>query len=38
VFYDVTESLVEVLAIVPKSQTEGWQERYGEADETSSSH
>ncbi len=33
VFYDVTEDTVEVLAIVPKSETEHWLERYGESDE-----
>ena len=36
VFYDVTERAVEILAIVPKSQTIEWLERYGETDETSS--
>jgi mRNA-degrading endonuclease RelE of RelBE toxin-antitoxin system len=36
VFYDVTESTVQVLAIMPKSETESWLERYGEADEESS--
>ena len=38
VFYDVTEATVQVLAVVPKSQTENWLERYGEADETSPSN
>ena len=36
VFYDVTEHAVEILGIVPKSQTLEWLERYGETDETSS--
>lgn len=36
VFYDVTEHAVEILGIVPKSQTIEWLERYGETDETSS--
>ncbi len=35
VFYDVTEVGVEVLAIVPKSETSLWLERYGETDEES---
>ena len=35
VFYDVTESSVEVLAIVPKSEAEAWLQRYGESDEAS---
>ena len=30
VFYDVKESEVEVLAIVPKSRASEWLERYGE--------
>ena len=30
VFYDVTESTVEVLAIVPKSKTEAWLSQAGE--------
>ena len=37
VFYDVTETAVEVLAIVPKSQALQWLERYGDSDEESSS-
>lgn len=36
VFYDVTESAVEVLAIVPKSQAAAWLEQAGEADEGNS--
>jgi mRNA interferase RelE/StbE len=36
VFYDVTESVVEVLAIVPKAEVEAWLERHGEIDETDS--
>jgi mRNA-degrading endonuclease RelE of RelBE toxin-antitoxin system len=34
VFYDVTELAVEVIAIVPKSETVKWLERHGESDET----
>ncbi len=30
VFYDVTESTVEVLAIVPKSEAEAWLSKAGE--------
>ncbi len=37
VSYDVTETAVEVLAIVPKSQALQWLERYGDSDEESSS-
>ncbi len=37
VFYDVTECAVEVLAIVPKSETNEWLLRYGERDERSGS-
>jgi mRNA interferase RelE/StbE len=35
VFYDVTENIVEVLAIIPESEAERWLERHGESDETS---
>lgn len=35
IFYDVKDDIVEVLAIVPKSEAEGWLERCGEADEES---
>jgi mRNA interferase RelE/StbE len=35
IFYDVEDDTVQVLAIVPKSEAEGWLERYGEADEGS---
>ena len=35
VFYDVKNDIVEVLAIVPKSETEAWLEQHGEADEGS---
>jgi mRNA-degrading endonuclease RelE of RelBE toxin-antitoxin system len=35
VFYDVTDDIVEVLAIVPKSEANDWLERYGESDEES---
>ena len=37
VFYDVTEEVVQVLAIVPKSEAEAWLAKHGESDETSSS-
>jgi len=37
VFYDVTDDVVEVLAVVPKSQANDWLERYGEKDEKSGS-
>jgi mRNA-degrading endonuclease RelE of RelBE toxin-antitoxin system len=30
IFYDVTDEVVEVLAIVPKSEATAWLERYGE--------
>lgn len=33
VFYDVTDKLVEVLAIVPKAEAETWLDRAGESDE-----
>lgn len=29
VFYDVTEEVVEILAIVPKAEAAAWLERYG---------
>ncbi len=35
VFYDVTETAVEVLAIIPKSEVENWLKRYGATDEES---
>lgn len=35
VFYDVVDGVVEVLAIVPKSEADEWLERHGESDETS---
>ena len=35
VFYDVTETTVEILGIVPKSEALEWLERYGESDERS---
>ena len=35
VFYDVTENSVEILAIVPKSESSKWLGRHGESDETS---
>jgi mRNA-degrading endonuclease RelE of RelBE toxin-antitoxin system len=31
VFYDVAESAVEILAIVPKSEAESWLENVGES-------
>lgn len=34
VFYDVREEVVEVLAVVPKSEADQWLGRYGESDET----
>src|SRR5262245_59197551 len=37
VLYDVTEEVVQVLAIVPKSEADAWLARHGESDETSSS-
>ena len=37
VFYDVTEKVVEVLAIVPKSEADAWLAKHGESDETGSS-
>jgi mRNA-degrading endonuclease RelE of RelBE toxin-antitoxin system len=36
-FYDVTEEVVQVLAIVPKSTVDAWLAKHGESDETSSS-
>jgi mRNA interferase RelE/StbE len=33
IFYDVAETKVEVLAIVPKSEVDRWLERYGAIDE-----
>lgn len=35
VFYDVTETAVEILGNVPKSEALKWLERYGESDERS---
>jgi len=32
VFYDVTETTVEVLAIIPKGEAQSWLEREGAAD------
>jgi mRNA interferase RelE/StbE len=37
VFFDVTENIVEVLAVVVKSQADAWLEKYGESDEEDSS-
>jgi len=36
VFYDVTEHVVQVLAIVSKSEADAWLAKHGENDETSS--
>ena len=35
VFYDVVENSVEVLAIVDKTEAQGWLEKLGETDEAS---
>ena len=35
VFYDVSELVVQVLAIVPKSAADAWLAKHGESDETS---
>jgi mRNA interferase RelE/StbE len=37
VFYDITEKVVEVLAIVLKSDADAWLEKHGESDEADSS-
>ncbi len=37
VFYDVAEGMVQVLAIVPKSEVDAWLAKHGESDETSTS-
>ena len=37
VFYDVSEALVQVLAIVRNSEVDAWLAKHGESDETSSS-
>jgi mRNA-degrading endonuclease RelE of RelBE toxin-antitoxin system len=37
VFYDVTEDVVQVLAIVPKADADAWLAKHGESDETSPS-
>lgn len=36
VFYDVTGTAVEILAIVSKSEADAWLEKHGESDETDS--
>jgi mRNA interferase RelE/StbE len=36
VFYDVTEEMVQVLAIVLKSEADAWLAKHGESDETGS--
>jgi hypothetical protein len=35
VYFDVAETTVEILGIVPKSEALEWIERYGESDERS---
>jgi hypothetical protein len=37
VFFDVTDDLVEVLAIISKSEADAWLEKHGESDEEDSS-
>ena len=37
VFYDVIEGVVQVLAIVLKSEVNAWLAKHGESDETSTS-
>jgi mRNA-degrading endonuclease RelE of RelBE toxin-antitoxin system len=37
VFYDVSDGVVEILAIVAKSDADAWLEKHGESDETGSS-
>jgi mRNA-degrading endonuclease RelE of RelBE toxin-antitoxin system len=37
VFYDVAEEVVQILAIVVKSEVDVWLAQHGESDETSSS-
>lgn len=37
IFYDIRLDTVEILAIVPKSQTDEWLRKAGESDETGSS-
>ncbi|MCI0461295.1 MAG: hypothetical protein L0Z62_30475 [Gemmataceae bacterium] len=37
VFYDVTEEVVQILAIVAKSQADAWLNQHGESDEKSGS-
>lgn len=34
-FYDVTEKVVQVLAVVVKSEVDDWLKKHGESDETS---
>ncbi len=36
VFYDVNEDVVEILAVVAKSEADAWLEKHGESDETGS--
>jgi mRNA-degrading endonuclease RelE of RelBE toxin-antitoxin system len=35
-FYDVAGEVVQVLAVVPKSEADAWLEKHGESDETGS--
>jgi mRNA interferase RelE/StbE len=35
VFYDVSERIVQVLAVVPKSEADAWLAKHGESDEAS---
>jgi mRNA-degrading endonuclease RelE of RelBE toxin-antitoxin system len=37
VFFDVTDDLVEVLAIISKSEADAWLEKHGESNEDDSS-
>ena len=36
VYYDVTERVAQILAIVPKSDADAWLAKHGESDETGS--
>ena len=36
VFYDVADGVVQILAIVPKSNADAWLTKHGESDETDS--
>jgi mRNA-degrading endonuclease RelE of RelBE toxin-antitoxin system len=37
VFYDVIDDVVQILAIIPKSEADSWLAKHGDSDETSSS-